>query len=592
MNDRQPLSNVTAVLSMLHEQPAVNSTTRLFRAHPVLAWTLQRLTRAQRLGTMTILCWEDQLDEVRPIAQEEGAHVLAKGPRQSIGSVQAIATAQRWADGWRGGLLNTCDFDQGFHAPWVAEIAQKLDAAAVILVDPASALVDPQLIDALIARAARNHDLEMVFAPAAPGLAGLLLRPPMLQRLAASSVHAGKLLHYLPDAPAHDPCSGEGCLPIPTPVARSLHRFKLDSHRQITRISRATISLNGQLISNPAEELVARMSASEQLDDLPRHITLELTTRRNTNPIFSLLEHKGVTTHLSAENKGVTTHLSAASPPAAAPVRERKGVTTHLSATSPPAAPPLRPDLPLALAESLFQQLAAAGADDVRLTLAGLGDPLLHPQLFDILNAAARHGLPAIHIETDLLGLPAQTIDRLAQSPIDILSVHLPAVTESTYRAIMGVDAFQQVLLNIRRFLQSHKQMSHSSLLVPTFVKCRQNLAEMEPWYDQWLRTLGCAVITGPSDYGGLIPNHSVADMSPPLRRPCARLNSRLTILSTGQVVSCEEDLLARQPIGTLDTQPLTDIWRKAFAPLRADHAQGNWNQHPVCKTCRQWHRP
>jgi len=49
-------TNVTAVFSMLHEPPAQgsrdNSATRLFRAEPVLHWTLKRTARAARVGSI------------------------------------------------------------------------------------------------------------------------------------------------------------------------------------------------------------------------------------------------------------------------------------------------------------------------------------------------------------------------------------------------------------------------------------------------------------------------------------------------------------------------------------------------------------
>src|ERR671913_1126547 len=102
-------TNVTAVLSMLHEAPAgtsrANSATRCFRAAPVLQWTLQRLSRSKRVGSVAILCWEDQLPAVVPVAGDERTHVLAKGPRVALPEVESVAAARHWADGWRGGLF-------------------------------------------------------------------------------------------------------------------------------------------------------------------------------------------------------------------------------------------------------------------------------------------------------------------------------------------------------------------------------------------------------------------------------------------------------------------------------------------------------
>lgn len=537
------LKNVVALISMLHEPAGRGSADRAFRGAPVLGWTLDRLSRAAGIDSMGILCWDDQCSGVEPIAAKHEVRVVAKGPRHAIATLDALTTARKWADGWRSGPLHTCDFDLGFHGPWMAEIAEQLEADAIVLIDPAAALVDPQLLDRLIVHASRHGDTELIFSPAAPGLAGVLLRRPLLQRLATAGVHPGKILHYLPDHPVHDPCSSEGCLQIAASIARTPYRFKLDSDRQVERITRATESLNGQLIASHAEELVARVSAHEQLDELPRELILELTTARSTRPIFSPCNLPGVQ----------------------------------------------RPNLTLDLVRPLLKQFAAA--DDARLTLAGVGDPLLAGDFFDILDAAREAGIHAIHVETDLHGIDPARIERLAQSGIDIVSFHLPATSASMYEAIMGVSAMAGVLENLKRFLLIRQEMGRSvPLLVPIFTKCRQNLGEMEAWYDQWLRTLGTAVIRGPSGYEGLIPNHAVADMAPPLRKPCARLSHRLTILSDGRAVSCEEDVLGRQCVGQIGQSPLAALWR-ALRPLRTAHATAQWEAHPVCKTCKQWHR-
>jgi radical SAM protein with 4Fe4S-binding SPASM domain len=129
-------------------------------------------------------------------------------------------------------------------------------------------------------------------------------------------------------------------------------------------------------------------------------------------------------------------------------------------------------------------------------------------------------------------------------------------------------------------------------LLVPVFTKCAQNLAEMEGWYDQWLRAVGSAVIAGPTDYAGQIPDAAVADMAPTKRSACARLASRMTVLCDGRVVSCEQDALGRQVMGEIGKHPVSEIWQRSIGVLRSDHQQGNWAKHPLCAKCREWHRP
>jgi radical SAM protein with 4Fe4S-binding SPASM domain len=230
--------------------------------------------------------------------------------------------------------------------------------------------------------------------------------------------------------------------------------------------------------------------------------------------------------------------------------------------------------------------------DDTRLTLAGVGDPLLAPQMFEIIRAARGRGL-WIHVETDLLGASPETIRELATSEVDVVSVHLPAMTEETYQAVMDISAYREVLENIRLFVTERAARgSAMPLIVPLFTKCKENLAEMEPWYDQWLRAVGSAVIVGPSDFGGLSPDVSVADMAPPRRRACARLASRITVLSDGRIVSCEQDVTGQHVLGQIGKDRVADVWNDRFADLRAKHREGQWAGLTPCGGCREWHRP
>jgi spiro-SPASM protein len=372
-----------------------------------------------------------------------------------------------------------------------------------------------------------------------------MLRPALVDRLASAKTYPGRLLNYLPESPMRDPISGEGCVPTATAVARTTRNFRLDSDRQINLLSSASIHLNGELVGSDSEDLLQRLDWTAGPDWFPREVVLELNTLRATNSIFA------------------PTKVAEAS---------RAPIGSDLTA-------------------EMFNQLASS--DDVRITLSGVGDPLLHPQLFEILEQAHNSDLGAIHIETDLLPSDPSYIERLVESQIDVVSVHLPAMSGSTYAAVMGVDRFNEVIENIQKFvIARQKHGTGLPLLVPIFTKCQQNLAEMETWYDQWLKALGSVIVREPSTFGGLIPDCGVADMSPPKRKPCARIASRMTILSNGLVASCEQDVLARQVLGDLTSSSIEQVWKDGFTDLRKSHLTGCLADRPVCTGCREWHRP
>jgi hypothetical protein len=537
--------NVTAILSLLHAPPGgENAATRRFRREPVLAWTLRRVARAAGVTQTAILCWEDQLEAVAPIAEAARAHVLAKGPRCAIPPLEAIAASRRWADGWRGGLLGTCCFDQGFYGPWHNEVLQRFQSEAALLVEADGGLVDAGLLDGLIEHARQQPAKEYCFLPAAPGLGGAIVRRALLEQLAATQNHLGKLLHYWPDIACRDPITTAHCAAVPTGAARTLDRFTLDSQRQISRLERMTLSLNGQLLQTEAEALVQAAARERECEELPREVTLEVNSIRRTSPLYW-------------------------------PGRY---------------LPILRPEMGVNQAAALFAELA--GCDDLRLTLGGTGDPMLSEGIFDIIAAAAGVGIRAIHVETDLVGLDAQRVRRLAESPVDVVSVQLPALRAETYQQVMGSDRLGEAIGNVRELLVRRQELGRGTpIVVPTFVKCRQNAHEMEGWYDYWLRAAGTAVIAGPSDCGGRIADVAVADMSPSRRRACRRLGWRMTVLCNGRIASCENDVMGEQAVGEVGRGSVREVCGGRLAELRQAHAAGKWDEMPLCGKCREWDR-
>jgi hypothetical protein len=525
------VSNTPIILSLLHQQSPPESVSRRFRGESVLRWTLNRLSPSFKVA---VLCWKDQIG-----ALADFENVIAI-PRIDLASMEAISASRRWADGWRGGLLSATCFDVGFHGPSLLAAMKHLEVDRVVVVDPDSALIDPAIVASLISHAEGHPDIDYAFTPAAPGQAAILLRRALVERLAQSGTYPGRLLNYHPDVPGRDPIALPVCAPAPTSIARASERFILDSRRQVELFERATHELNGQLMKTSAEELLDLVRTRGGELDFPRDVTLEINTSRLTRPIYSPLRYGAID----------------------------------------------RPDMSLELAKQAFSQLAAS--DEVRLTIAGVGDPMLHPLFLELIQAAADAGIKAIHVETDLLR--EDQIEKLAASPVDVLSVHIPAVTQKTYRQIMDCDLLPQLIQNMRKFLACRGERA-TPILVPTFIKSRENLGEMEAWYDHWIRHLGCAVIVGASDCGGQIPDVAAVDMSPPKRLPCRRLRSRMMILSTGQIVACENDVQGLYPLGKIGRDSIAEIWRKGFGLLREEHEAGRYSL-PICQSCREWHRP
>ncbi len=456
-----------AMISMLHESVTDNSATRLLHDQPVLAWTIARLQRAPRLAAIALLCWDDQLASVQSLKLI--VTISSQGSRKPIPELDRITAAQKFADGWRGGLHSTCAFDAGFVASITQQSLDAHAADALLVLPAACAMVDPQLVDAMIERSESHSEQPIIFTVAAAGLAGAVVRKSAVAVLAGAHLHPGRLLHYMPERPMLDPVGSLACVPSAVGVARSRERFILDRPATLRRFETATKNVAANLLKMSAEELVQLLETqpSRALVD----VTIELNTARTTRPVYW---------------------------PAATTTDDlvRSAAARTLAGLKNPA--------------------------DVRLTIGGRGDPLRRANdLFETIATARAMGIGAIHVETDLAEADDELAMKLAKSDVDVVSVFLPALTPAMYEKVMGVDALPCVLENLKAFVTT--RLSRSSgvpLVVPTFVKLAANLAEMDSWYDQWLGAVGAAVIVGPSSCGA--PELELADMSPAWGRKAA----------------------------------------------------------------------
>lgn len=574
-------TGVAAYLTLLHESPDQNSATRHFRGRPVLTRTLARLAdfagRASAIDErstlpMVISCWDDQLQAARAAAGGM-ARLFSIGPRRSIQSLDTLTAATRWLDGWRHGPLLTTVFDRGFHAPTALQALNEANAFAaadgnrsdlhalgeqppgcsaihsLLLVDPASALLSPELLASLLTHANQLGDAhDVIFHPTAPGLSGAVLRKPFLDRLARATpqqvfpipIHPGKFLHYFPDNYGRDPLSESPCAPHPTPAARTLHSFLLHTPSQIRRAESCSAGLkDGDAASYSVDDLLAAYAARSALYALPKDLRLELTTRRNTNPVFR-------------------------------------------------PKPALREEVPVSAYLPLLDELAGPDCD-TRITLGGTGagtDPLLYPDILALVAEISARRIP-LAIESDLVQIPSEVLRGLATAGgLDLLLFHIPATTPETYARLMGVDAIDNLIQNLNCYLAA-RGSGGAGIPVPVFTKTRQNLAEMEPWYDHWLRTLGTAVIDGAHSHAGSVDDLSATNLAPPHRVPCRRLSHRMTLLSNGHLATCEYD---QRGSGRIES--VGQAWQ-SLSPLRAQHNSKSLPQLPaLCGACTEWHRP
>ena len=113
------------------------------------------------------------------------------------------------------------------------------------------------------------------------------------------------------------------------------------------------------------------------------------------------------------------------------------------------------------------------------LTLQGLGEPLMAPDLFRMIAHASARGVRA-GFNTNATLLTRRTAERLVEAGLDWLCISLDGATASTYEGIRDGARFARVARNVRGLVSVMRERKAARpALSLVFVAMRRNLAEL-----------------------------------------------------------------------------------------------------------------
>lgn len=257
--------------------------------------------------------------------------------------------------------------------------------------------------------------------------------------------------------------------------------------------------------------------------------------------------------------------------------------------------------------DQLFSELATMGS--FRLGLTG-GEPLLNPELFDIIDCAHHHGLHPC-LTTNGLFITEEIAKKFGQRDLLWLNVSLEGAHSQSNDRIRGSGTFEQVLNNIKilrkhsKFALSFTITSQSGEGVEECAKLARKLGaaaavfrplypvgnageslDLMPTYSQYSQAIQklekCADIIQTIDpFGPLLRQGSRANIG--LNQSCGAGTTVASISVQGDVNPCSF-LGTEFNSGNIRERPFSEIWHqgKTFRTLR------NGSKRPgFCAGCR-----
>ncbi len=233
-----------------------------------------------------------------------------------------------------------------------------------------------------------------------------------------------------------------------------------------------------------------------------------------------------------------------------------------------------------------FARLARKIADfagDAVIDVSLWGEPALHPRILDLLTAALQTSGIELVVETSGIGWPAGTFSRLKDTAAKLPRwiVSLDASTEAAYRALRG-EGFAEATRTAEELLRLFPDQTWVQA-----VRMKENEEDLEAFFKQWKGRTDHVIIQKYDSFSGVLPDRTVADLTPLKRFPCWHLKRDMAILLDGTVPLCREDLGVSVRLGNALRDDLAEIWESANG-IHRSHLGGEYPG--ICAACDEYY--
>lgn len=246
-----------------------------------------------------------------------------------------------------------------------------------------------------------------------------------------------------------------------------------------------------------------------------------------------------------------------------------------------------RGTMSMAVYEKVLREAVTGGAH--RFRFVGLGEPLLHPRLPQMIEMAKRAGLYT-EVSTNATLLTPMLGQALLDAGLDEIGFSLDSADEAEYERIREGGCYREVVRNVETFLEMCKQRPDPP--VTTARKVVMNGESVDAFSKQWSGKVDSLQFNVMRVYAGTKlakeqPSREVprTPLKPVKSRArCRQIMNHMIINWDGSVNLCNQ---SSRLIGNVQTAQLQELWRgKAIAQVRALHQDFNGNRLDICRIC------
>jgi len=224
----------------------------------------------------------------------------------------------------------------------------------------------------------------------------------------------------------------------------------------------------------------------------------------------------------------------------------------------------------------LFKKIIDDSPDLEHLCMHNWGEPLLHKDIFKMIEYAKNKGVNYVVMNTNGTLLTDKMIDQIVDSKLDIIRFSIDGSAE-TFKRVRGVE-LKKIEQNINK-LKNVKEIRRPELKMGVVFTIEEDTeGDVEDYITHWEQIV---------DHVRLQPKLITSPRTEVCPEPFGKDYGKLVVLWDGRVIPCCVDYNANLTVGSVQNDTIQNLWKnEKMDLLRKQHLNGQFPD--TCANCNE----
>ncbi len=228
---------------------------------------------------------------------------------------------------------------------------------------------------------------------------------------------------------------------------------------------------------------------------------------------------------------------------------------------------------------------------DVRTWLHFMGEPLMHPHIFELIDYASGKELPYFGMSSNGVLLTEENSERILDSGLHRFEISLDSLSPELLGKLRPGRDPTKIIQNAHTFFErKYRRQQKRPITSVAIREMSENAEELERFTSHWngiLKEPDFVMSIRYDSWGGHEDQEHSTWKVPAERLPCLKLWNTSIVLADGRLVTCNGKYDAQLVMGDTQTSSIREIWEgEKYRDVRQKHLDGRAHEVPVCGEC------